>query len=239
MCRLPILHPTRMQPVSEVKKMNKISGRTICALVILYVLMMATFIRPQSRDGEMLNRRIPEFQVTEAPTSLVLQRLANTSGVPIGVEVVPENDGQKRTITVITNGATVQNILDLIIGKDPRYLWQQTDSAINVFPKGAKDPLMETIVERFEVSDVNKEQAIRELENSPEVKKLLAQNFLSERTLRSLPGDSEYNLPRFSLNLTHASVRDILNKIALASNSKNWIFFRYGSRNELFSLSMR
>jgi hypothetical protein len=62
---------------------------------------------------------------------------------------------------------------------------------------------------------------------------------LRDGTLKSLPGDSENALPRFSLDVKDSTVRTILNSIMLKSNSNSWVFFRYGARKDSFSLLMR
>jgi hypothetical protein len=193
----------------------------------------------QPQNNKILDRTIPEFQVIDVPTSLALQRLAGTSSVPIGMEAAPENTGQSRTIAIRLKGTTVRSVLDLVVQKDPRYVWQSTGSAINVFPKSAKDIFLETIVGRFEVTNVNRDEAIKTLENSIEVRRVLGQTTLRDGTLKSLPGDSEYGLPRFSLDLKDVTVRSILNAIMLKSNSNSWIFFRYGAKKDSFSLLMR
>ncbi|HBB94090.1 MAG TPA: hypothetical protein DC054_01750 [Blastocatellia bacterium] len=210
----------------------------ICLLAALGVYGMTSLVRPQPKDTIKLDRTIPDLQITGAPTSLVLQRVAGSSSVPIGIEALPEIDGQTRTIDVRLKGATVRAVLDLVVKKDPRYVWQTAGPVINVFPKGPKDPLLGTIVSHFEVKNVNREEAIRALENSIEVQKILAETSLSDRTLKSLPGDSEYGLPKFSLDLKDSSVRSILNSIMLKSSSKSWVFFRYGARKDSFSVLM-
>lgn len=118
----------------------------ICILGALGLFGMTGVVRPQPQNNKMLDRTIPEFQVTDVPTSLVLQRLAGTSSVPIGLEAAPESEGQSRTIAIRLKGTTVRSVLDLVVEKDPRYIWQSTGSAINVFPKNAKDVFLETIV---------------------------------------------------------------------------------------------
>lgn len=210
---------------------------TICLLGALGIYGMTGLVRPQPQ--EMLDRTIPDFQVLDAPTSLVLQRLAESSRVPIGMEAAPESVGQPKRIAIRLKGATVRTVLDSVVQKDPRYVWQSTGPAINVFPKGTKDSFLETTVGRFEVTNVTRVDAIRRLENSIEVKRILAKTAIKDRTLKSLPGDGEYGLPRFSLDLKDVTVRSILNSIMLKSNSNSWVFFRYGAKQDSFSLLMR
>lgn len=194
-------------------------------------------MRPQSNDDELLDRRVSEFEVVD-PTSVVLTGLASRSQVPIGMEKVPETNGPAKTIGVMADGDTIRTILDLVLAKDPQYVWQRANSVINVFPKHDKDPLLETMVARFQVNNVNKQGAIELLKNSPEVKTVLTASALRENTLHLLPGPDGDSLPRFSLELENSSVRDILNAIMLASNRTSWVFARNGPRNEFFYLYM-
>lgn len=92
---------------------------------------------------------------------------------------------------------------------------------------------------RFQVSNVNKYEAIKALEEAKEVKTFLTRNSLRENTLRLVPGfEGENSGPRFSLELEKSSFRDILSAIMLASNNTSWTYARYGHGNEFFYLYM-
>ncbi len=193
----------------------------------------------QRQKDELLERKVAEFEVTNAPTSLVLERLAKESEIPIGIEAAPEKQHDNTTIVVGLRNGTVRDILNAVIRADPRYHWTKVDSVINVFPKENKDPLLETKIALFEVRNLNRAQAIRVLVNSAQVKERLRQTGVRERTAIVLPGDSELGLPTFSLSLKNSTVRDALNGIMQASKSQHWIYFRYGAKTEYFSLNMR
>lgn len=219
--------------------MKKMMSWKLLLLGSLGLALITGFVHSQSKNQKMLDKKIEDFQVNEAPTSLVLQRLASNSAVPIGIEAVPESDGKVPTMDVNLKDATVRSILDYIVEKDAHYNWLEAGAVVNVFPKKGKDPLLETIVERYEANNLNKEEAIRALESSVEVKQNLRKGSLRNRTLKSLPGDGEEGLHRFSLNLKSTSVRNILNAIMLGSKSNNWLFFRYGPRKQFYSITLR
>ena len=188
---------------------------------------------------ELTEQRLSEFEVVNAPPSLVLQRLAKASKLAMGIEAIPEGQETAGTITLRAKDRTVREILNEITKTDPRYAWRRTDSVIDVFPQQAKDPLLETMLVRFEVKRVNREQAIRAIWNTQEVRKSFTKTGSGERTLQSLPGPNETNLPRFSVRLRNSSVRNTLNAILKASRSSDWLFFRYGNRHQYFSLTMQ
>jgi len=188
---------------------------------------------------EILNQKLSEFEVVDVPTSLALQRLAKVSSVMMGIEAPAETNGKTQTMTIRAKDRSVRDLVNQILSADARYNWRKDDSIIELFPKGAKDPLLETVLTRFEVRAVNRDEAIRALLRRVEVKRTLRQTNSSERTLRNLPGASENNLPRFSVTMSNASVRSILNSILKASRSSNWLFFRYGRRKEYLSLTMQ
>jgi hypothetical protein len=218
--------------------MNTRSRSTICSLALLCLLTTSGLVRAQSKDDELLDQRISEFEVIDAPSG-VLQSLARRSRVPIAMEAVPENNRQPKNIAVRANGDSVRNILDLVVEKDPQYVWHRANSVINVFPKHDRDPLLETSVAHFQVNNVNKYEAIKALENANEVKMFLTRNSLRESTPRLVPGfEGENSGPRFSLELEKSSFRDILSAIMLASQNTSWTYARYGPGNEFFYLYM-
>lgn len=217
--------------------MNKKSRNLI--LVSLLLLTMIALAFGQRQKNELLEQKVSAFQVADAPASMVLQRLATKYGVPIGIEATPDKSGATTRITVKVEDGTVQDILNAVTKADSDYNWLKTDSVINVFPKHAADPLLETAVARYEVKNVNTEQAIRNLQGSPEVRQQLDKIGVKERTLQTLTSEPLNKQQQFSITLENSTVRNILNEIMKASGSHYWIFFRYGTNNEYFSLTMQ
>lgn len=206
--------------------------------ISLLLFVATTLVGGHAQEDKQLQRRISEFQADNVPASLALQRLAKTADLPIGIEAPPEETTPK-TIAIEVRNTTVHNILDAVTAADPRYGWAKADSVVNVFPKAGKDPFLEIVVPQFEVKNVTRVEAIRLLQKSPNVKAKLSKTGVKERSILSLPADTESALPRFSLSVRNSQVRTILNDIMMASRSTHWMFFRYGDHNEYFSLTMR
>ena len=207
--------------------------------ISLLVCTITALVGGKAQESKPLERQLSAFEAANVPASLALQRLAKIADLPIGIEAPSESRKNPKTIAIEIRNSTVHNILDAVTAADPRYDWTKADSVVNVFPRAGKDPFLETVIPRFEVTNVTRVEAVRILEQAPNVKQKLSQIGVKERSLRSLPGDSETGLPRFSLAVRDSSVRKILNDIMIASRSTHWMFFRYGDHNEYFSLTMR
>jgi hypothetical protein len=206
--------------------------------VIVVSSALSLVMRAQPQTDDPLAHRA-SFAAINAPVSLALQRLARASNVPISVEAAPERPGTAKTITIQATNVTVKELLDLIVQKDERYAWNTEGPVVNVFPTQDRDLLLQTVVSTFDVKNVNRVEAISLLEELPEVKQVLSEQRLKDRTLKSLPGDGEFGLPRFSLKMERATVRSVLNGIMVESRSRSWVYFRFGTMNQFFSLLMR
>lgn len=214
-------------------KLRRISLALIFWLLIVMVLTVA-----QEPKDNILAQKVNGFHVINAPPSMVVERLSVKYGVPIGVESVPDSIGGKTRIAVDVQEGTVADVLNAVVSREPIYRWQKINGVINLFPKKT-DSLLETVIENYEIRDVNKEDAVRTLKNSPEVRRELNRTSVKERTFVSPTWTPLDKLPRFTLVIKRATMRTILNEILKASRSNYWAFFRYGSQDEYFSLSVQ
>lgn len=212
-----------------------LKGIRVMTLMSAGLVAFAFVSLRQQPKVNMLDRVVSGFVLRDVTPSLILERLAKTRNLRIGLETIPE-PGPK--IDVIVERGTIRNILDQIIKGDPRYEWREVDGGINVYPKANRSELLEIVVPRFRVAEVNSAQAISTIFNVPTVRRELERKGLSRRDFGSLPAKSYSSLPRFSVSLRNVTVRTILNGIMRASGNNYWVFFRYGDHNKLLSISM-
>lgn len=213
--------------------------RILPVLTGVFLIVSGLLTIAQEQKPTILLKKIHDFHVADAPPSLVLERLSAQYSVPIGVESVPDSVGGKTRIAVDVQDGTVMDVLNGIASRDPTYRWQEIDGVVDVFPKTSVDSLLETVIGNYEVRNVNKEDAIKILKDSAEVKRQLSKTGARERTFLTPTWTPLDKLPRFTLVLKKATVRTILNEILKASGSNYWAFFRYGVKNEYLSLSVQ
>lgn len=215
-------------------------GTTPRALALLFAIHASIVVTALGQEpiNKNLTKKVTAFEMTKVMPSQILDRLAKTYGVLIGVEAIAETRLKKteQMITIKVAEGTVRDVLNRVVKADPRYTWMDRDNIVNVFPKDKRNPLLETMIRDFKVNRVNREEALELLEQLPGVKAKLTQGKFRLRDLRSLPGEPISGLRRFSLNLHNVSVRTILNEITKASDGSYWLFFVYGDRHEFVSL---
>jgi len=106
-----------------------------------------------------------------------------------------------------------------------------------VFITGRRDPELAAAV-----NEIGKNEALEKLTSTPAVRSWLARTGLRERSfVGGVVGSSPQvsGAPkRISLNMANCSVRTILNQMMKTSGSYEWVYFRYGPDDRLFSLAM-
>jgi len=207
-------------------------------LILPFVMLTGLWLIPVSSGQQpklkALDQEVRGFELRDVPPSMVLERVAKSRNAPIGFEAIPQESPK---INVIVERGTVRNLLDQIVQADSRYEWKEADGVINVSPRLNKSPILETVVASFSVEQVNSLAAISAIFELPEIRAKVAQMRVKRRDFRSLPGKTEYSLPRSSLKLRNVTVRRILNEIMKAGGDNYWVFFRYGDHDEYFSVT--
>lgn len=212
---------------------------TIIFVGPVLLCVLASVCVAQSQANKHLDKKVASFELSDVPMSLLLERLAKTYQVPIGLETIPkEGDKASHEFSVRIEEGTVRDVLEAVIRADPRYKWEEIDGVINVSPKTGGSPILEIVVSNFRVDYANRKDAGLSIIQLPEVKARLKELGLTRSDFGSLPAPSYDDLPRFSLRLRNVSVRRILNEIMKISGSSYWVFSRYGDRNEYFLLSI-
>ena len=188
---------------------------------------------------QALKQNVKSFELANSSLPIALQRLATKYHLLVGFESLPQLDREPaQSLSVKIEDGTVRGVLDALITNDPRYVWAPSSQTIDVYPTTGRDTLMQTVIERFKVDKVDRNEAVDALLKSPQIQPELRQTRVKRRELMSLPGDATKDLSRFSLDLRQATTREILNAIANASHSSFWSFHRYGAQNQYFSVKL-
>lgn len=203
---------------------------------------------PAPAEGNpILAKAVKEFRVTGSGISAQVEQLARRFKVPMGLELLrAPSDGTSsaRPISVNVENVTVRDVLDAIVAADPGYEWRQSDfGTIAVFPVSHTPSLGDVVVGRYSVQNANRDQAIEELMRAPEVVRWVASAGVERRGFGGSLTSEGAKRPGsttslFSISLSHASVRTVLNAILIASDSRYWMLYRHGSHQEFVSLTL-
>ena len=200
------------------------------AAFFLLMLLIAPAVFAQEPPRPQATTETLRVIVYDGHLRALLASLADQYHVVIGVE----SDAQSpERIKFEAHDVTFHQILDAMVIAEPRYQWREIDGSIEFYPTVRINPVLDTVIERFEVKDSRFAEAVDSLINLPEVKSSLAAMALTRNESGNRPlgvGDA------FSLRLERVTVRQALHEIAKRSGTYFWSFRLFGDKIKFFSL---
>ena len=184
------------------------------------VLAVATASSAQQNPGKASQVRVIQFH---GDMAALLAHVAQEFDVTIGLEADPKKP--RSEITLNLHDATFHDILNGIVQSEPRYQWRESDGYIEILPVKNGISLLDTPISGFQVKDVSREEAIKELLSLPEVQAIAMSMNLSRRAPGNAPAGADEG--KVSLNLTGVTLRQALNRIIKQSGAKFWLFRTY------------
>lgn len=165
----------------------------------------------------------------------LLEKLAESFGTTIGLEADPQHP--KSYVQIDLRDATLRDALDAIVKSEPRYQWRESDGFIEVSPLKGSSPLLNTMISKFQVSDVERVEAVRQLMHLPEVQANMREMNLNLSEFNRVSAGREGE--RLSMSLENVTLRQALHKIVTESGGRFWFSQRSVNRDggELISIS--
>ncbi len=113
------------------------------------------------------------------------------------------------------------------------YVLSMSGNAFALFPKDRRNPLLDTVIASFQLSDVDDADAVNRLLSLPDVEA----SMIAARLYRVVhTNEVQTNAKRISLRLSNVTMRHVLDSIATDSGSRFWIFQRTGEKGEFLSV---
>jgi hypothetical protein len=170
----------------------------------------------------------------------VLGTLTSNYGIPIGIELGDPKLTAGRKIDLNLPETTVKDFLDSVIAKDPRYTWKLDGGVIHFQPVTGRDvfltTLLDTKISHFAfIEGASRYRIFSDILNVPEIQtKLVVADVAPMIFLNFSSMQRVENGIRFEeSNLT---LREMLDKLILKTNIKQWILTRWGDNNEYITL---
>ena len=214
-------------------------GISLCWLV-MFISTYAGATVQQGSEDPLLSQRI-ELHVRKATLMNALITLAVDHRVPIGIEYSPADINEPK-LDLDTVNASLREILDSIVKQEPLYRWELVDGVVNFMPISGQDPFFETLlntpISHYDPGKWTIKFQLRDaIENTPEVKELLKSKKVELAKYRDYVSyPSIYTQKDVDLQMSHTTVRRILNRIVKVSEHKSWgIGWRQGEKN-VFSI---
>jgi hypothetical protein len=214
---------------------------TLLASAICLLICCAQNNLCQDTGEHILNGKVRRLELSDANLHLALSKIASAYNTPIGLEVA-KGGSRGPQIKLNVQNASLRDVLIALIAQDSWYKWTVVDGVINVFPIADRDEFVEQLlkihVQQFDIKAGTGIWDIRaSITNLPEVKASLESAKLIPSIASFTGADYLEASPGFTLNLSGATVREILNEIIRRSDTKYWVVNRFGDNNELLTIN--
>jgi hypothetical protein len=191
----------------------------------------------EGEEEELIDRHVTSFAAEKVNVGNIIGRITSVLAVPVGFEGTATDPPKK--ITVVVNDTNVNGLLDAIVREDPQYSWTVADkSIINIYPRNSNERFLDRVIPKFTVQGKTRMQALQELTETPAFAALLHELHANLHTMISGPPNLYELGPKIDIDLRDASIREVLNKIVIASRGRGWTAVRYGSHLQYLSLSV-
>jgi hypothetical protein len=215
------------------KEIETMKAKRIAQLASLLMIICASSAYVLGQQTSAPSSKKLNKIVYDGDMAALLYHLAASRSVNIGFETDPLVLRPRVKIDVWYD--TLEDVLDAIVQAEPSYQWRNLDGFIDVYPRKGSCPLLDTLINDFQVNNIDWKGASQELTNLLEVKSQVEAMGLTRRELTNLSPGADVNL--FALSLENVTLRRAFHEITEKSRNSFWMFQRHGVKSRLFSIS--
>ena len=217
------------------------------ALVMIYtigivIVLSVTFVSQASAFNELnlLGIEIRATAIKGESIDQVLDVLAEEYGIRVGIELGDEKLTPRREINFDLPETNLKDFLDSVIAKEPRYTWKLEGGVIHLWPVRERDPLLTTLLDtkisHFAfIGEVNRYAVYYDIMDLPEVRSKLIIAGVEPLTFRGPGAAANFGKDTF-FDESNLTLRELLDKIILKTEIKQWVISRWGKNSEYISL---
>jgi hypothetical protein len=132
-------------------------------IVILLFCLVPSALCQQPSPSPTAPLRLIRFNGAMVP---FVASIAREFGATIGLEIDPAEPNPNLEIAV--DEATIEDVLNAVVKFKPTYSWSKSVNAFALFPKQRRNPLLDTVIASFQVSDVDDADAVNKLLSLPD-----------------------------------------------------------------------
>jgi len=161
--------------------------------------------------------------------------------IPIGFELALGHKAQYH-LNIDLENATLEDVLNEIVGQETGYRWELRDGVINIIPITSRDEFVEkllnTPIRRFhQPKKLGKFQIRDAIVELPEVVALLKASGITASHYGYSYGPSPHANERIDLSSSGTDVRGVLNKVIRETEHNMWMVSRSGKNLSSLDIS--
>jgi hypothetical protein len=188
--------------------------------------------------ADLLTKQVRATAIKNETFDQVLDRLTSDYQIPIGIVLGDEKLIPRREFDLNLPETTVKDFLDAVIAKDPRYTWKLEEGVIHFQPSKERDALLTTLLDtkisHFAFTEgTSRYRIYSEILKLPEIQtQLIVADvapivLLSSGTMRKVG---------ISFQESNVTLRELLDRFILRTESKRWVLMRWGKNGEYITL---
>jgi hypothetical protein len=199
---------------------------------VMGLLMISeTSASGQTTKDDLLERRIT-LHIKQGTFLYALSTLCVDYKIPIGFEPALGHKAQS-DLNIDFENATLEGVLNEIVGQETDYKWESRDGVINIMPITSRDDFVEkllnTEIHRFDQpKKLGKFQIRDAIVELPEVVALLKANGITASHYGYFYGPNLHTNTRIDLSISGTDLRGVLNKVIRETEHNMWIVSRSG-----------
>jgi len=202
----------------------------LATAIIGQLMISETSASAQTTRINLLEQRIT-LHIEKATFLYALSTLCGDYKIPIGFEQALGHKAQYH-LNIDLENATLEDVLNEIVGQEMGYRWELRDGVINIIPITSRDDFVEkllnTPIRRFDQpKKLGKFQIRDAITELPEVVALLKANGITASHYGYVYS-SPYPNEKVDLNISGTDVRGILNKVIRETEHNMWMVSRSG-----------
>jgi len=193
-----------------------------------------------AEEPYLLTRRIKATVIKGESIDQVLGRLTEY-GIPVGIEVGDDKLSPRCELSLDLPETNLKDFLDSLIAKDPRYTWKLEGGVIHLWPVKGRDTLVTNLLDvklsHFAIiGDSSRYAIFNDIMNLPEIRSQLVIAgvdpliFLNGGSMRRLGKETTFSE-------TNVTLRELLDRIVVQTEIKQWIIVRWGKNGEYITLT--
>lgn len=208
----------------------------------LAVVLLFTFVPEASafNEPDLLTLQIKAIAIKRESIAQIFDRLASDYEIPVGIELGDDKLTPRREINLDLPETNLKDFLDSVVEKDSRYTWKLEGGVIHLWPVSGRDTFLATLLEEkvshFSIiGELSRNRIYDDVMGLPEIRSKLMIANVEPLTFNG-PGSWGKLRKDTYFNESNLTLRELLDKIVLKTEIKQWVISRWGKNSEFISL---
>ena len=217
------------------------------AMINIYAVglaaLLAFIVVPEAsafNELDLLTRQIKPTAIKGESIDQVLDLLASEYDIPVGIELGDEKRTPYRKINLDLPVTNLKEFLDSLVAKDSRYTWKLEGGVIHIWPVSGRDILLATLLDEkishFSIiGEASRNRIYSDIMDLPEIRSKLIIAGVEPLTFLG-PGSWAKLGKETFFNESNLTLRELLDRIVLKTEIRQWVISRWGKNSEYISL---